>query len=93
MAFLRKNALIGHRSISLQPVCAKITSSRMIAVEHRSVQKLHSPPIALLQIFDLFIASSRVATVIVTSQRTVFIEDILFIRNYVASLRWRHSYG
>ena len=29
-AFPRKNALIGHRSISLQSVCAKITSSRTL---------------------------------------------------------------
>ena len=68
MAFLRKNALIGHRSISLQSVCAKITSSRTIAVERRSVQKLYSSAIALLQIFDLFFAGSRVATVLVTSR-------------------------
>ena len=61
-AFLRKNALIGHRSISLQSVCAKITSSRTIAVERHSAQKLHSFAIALLQIFDLFFAGSRVAT-------------------------------
>jgi len=67
MAFLWKNALVGHRSISLQSVCAKITSSRTIAVECRSAQKLHSSAIALLQNFDLFFAGSRVATVFVTS--------------------------
>jgi len=64
--FSWKNTLIGHRSISLQLVCAKITS-RMIAVEHRSAQKLHSSAIALLQIFKLFFRGSRVATVFVTS--------------------------
>ena len=31
--FIRKNALIGHRSISLQSVCVKITLSQTIAVE------------------------------------------------------------
>ena len=61
--FSLKNALIGHGSISLQSVCAKITSSQTIAVERRSVQKLHSFAIALLQIFKLFFAGSRVATV------------------------------
>jgi len=66
-AFSSKNALIGHRSISLQSVCAKITSSRTIAVERRSVQKLYSSAVALLQILDLFFAGSRVATVFVTS--------------------------
>jgi len=58
---------MGHRSISLQSICAKITSSRMIAVERRSAQKLHSSAIALLQIFKLFFAGSRVATIFVTS--------------------------
>jgi len=67
MAFLRKNALIGHRSISLQSVCAKITSSRRMAVERRSVQKLYSSAIALRQIFDLFFGGSWVAIVFVTS--------------------------
>ena len=67
MAFLWKNALIGQRSISLQSVCAKITLSRTITVERRSVQKLHSSAIALLQIFKLFFAGSRVSTVFVTS--------------------------
>jgi len=67
MAFLQKNALIGHRSISLQSVCAKITSSRTVAVERRSAQKLHSSANALLQIFKLFFSGSRVATVFVTS--------------------------
>jgi len=67
MAFLRKNSLIGHRPISLQSVCAKITSSRTIAVEHHSVQKLYSFAIALLQIFDLFFTGSRVATIFVRS--------------------------
>ena len=61
-AFLRKNARIGHRSISLQSVCTKITSSRTMAMERRSAQKLHSSAIALLQIFDLIFAGSRVAT-------------------------------
>jgi len=88
MAFLRKNALIGHWSISLQSV--KITSSWMIAVERRSVQKLYSFAITLLQIFDLFFTGSQVATVFVMSH-TVFIEDILFIRNYVATLRLRDT--
>ena len=63
----KKNTLIGHRSISLQSGCAKITSSRTIAVEHRSAQKLHLSAIALLQICDLFCAGSQVATVFVTS--------------------------
>jgi len=58
----KKNTLIGHRSISLQLVCAKITSCRMIAVERRSAQKLHSSAFALLEIFDLIFAGSRVAT-------------------------------
>ena len=66
-AFLRKHALIGHRSISLQSVCAKITSSRMIAVERCSAQKRFSSAIALLQMFDLFFAGSWVATVFVMS--------------------------
>jgi len=60
-----KNALMGHRSISLQSVCAKIKSStQTIAVECRSAQKLHSSAIALLQIFDLFFAGSQVATLL-----------------------------
>jgi len=37
----KKNALIGRGSITLQSVCTKITSSRTIAVERRSAQKLH----------------------------------------------------
>ena len=41
---------------SLAVSLAKTKSSRTIAVEYRSVQKLHSFPIALLQIF---IAGSR----------------------------------
>ena len=45
---------------SLAVSLAKTMSSRTIAVEHCSVQKLHSFAIALLQIF---IAGSRVATV------------------------------
>jgi len=83
MAFLWKNALIRHRSISLQLVCAKITSSRIIAVERRSVQKLHSSAIALLQIFKLFfagsqVAGSQVATILWRHICTVYIEDFLF---------------
>jgi len=54
-AFLLKNALIGHRSTSLQLECAKITLSQTIAMEHCSAQKLHSSTIALLQFFYLFL--------------------------------------
>jgi len=46
----------------LQSVCAKITSSRTIAMERRSAQKLHSSAIAWLQIFQLFFAGSRSQT-------------------------------
>ena len=83
MAFLWKNALIGHGSISLQSVCAKITSSRTIAVERRSAQKLHSSAIAFLQIFSLV---AGLLPFLWHHIRTVFIEDFLFIRNYVATL-------
>jgi len=76
--FEKKNTLIGHRSIFLQSVCAKITSFRTIAVERCSAQKLHSSAIALLQIFDLVFVGSRVA---VTSQHTIFTENFLFIHN------------
>jgi len=50
-AFLQENILIGHRSISLQSVCAKTNSFWTISVEHHSAQKLHSAAITLLQIF------------------------------------------
>ena len=83
MAFLWKNALIGHRSISLQSVCAKITSSRMIAVERCSAQKRFSSAIALLQMFDLFFAGSWVATVFVMSHTYCIYWGLLFIRNYL----------
>ena len=52
----------GTGSDSLQSVCAKITSSQTIAVEHCSVQKLHSSANTLLQIFDLIFTGSQVAT-------------------------------
>ena len=67
-AFPRKNALIGHRSISLQSVCAKIMSSRTIAVERHSLQKLHLYAIALLQIFDFFSLVAGLLPVFVTSR-------------------------
>ena len=63
-------------------------SSRMIAVERRSVQKLYSSAIALRQIFDLFFAGSAsgLLPVLWRHIRAVFIDDFLFIRNYVATL-------
>jgi len=87
MAFLRKNALIGHRSISLQSVCAKITSSRMISVEHRSVQKLYSSAITLLKFLTYFLLVAGLLPFFWCHIHTVFIEDFLFIRNHVATLR------
>ena len=75
----KKNALIGHRSISLQSVCAKISSSRTIAVECHSAQKLHSSAIALLQIFDLFFTGSGVTTRFVMSQNSQYLFRIFFI--------------
>jgi len=81
---LKKNALIGHRSTSLQSVCAKIKSSWTIAVESRSVQKLNSSAITLLQIFDLFFAGSRVATVYVTY--VSYLLRTSFIHNSIATL-------
>ena len=71
---MKYRALIGHRSISLESVYAKITCSQMIVAEHRSSQKLHLSTITQLQIFDLFFTGSRVATIFVTSH-TVFIEN------------------
>ena len=56
-------------------------------MERHSAQKLHSSATALLQIFDLFFAGSRVATRFCdVTYGTVFIENFLFIRNYVATL-------
>jgi len=71
---MKYRALIGHRSISLESVYAKITCSQTIVVEHHSAQKLHLSTIALLQIFDLFFTGSRVANIFVTAH-TVFIES------------------
>ena len=53
-----------------------ITMSWLIAVEHHSVQKLHSSTITLLPFFDFFFAGSWVATIYVTSHTySIFIEN------------------
>jgi len=85
--FFKKNTLIGHRSISFQPVCAKITSPQTVAMEHPSVQKLYSSAIIdLLQIFDLFLAGNRVATIFVTSHMYRIYWELLLIHNSIATL-------
>ena len=88
-AFLRKSALIGHRSISFQSACAKIKSSWTIAVECCSAQKLYSSAIALLQIFDLFVAGSWVATFFVMSHTYRIYCEPFIIHNYIATLNCR----
>jgi len=67
--------------------------SRMNAVERHSAQKLHSSAIALLQIFDLYFAGSRVATRSCDVMYVPYLlRTFLFIRNYVAILRKLCSY-
>jgi len=75
-AFLRKNGLIGHRSIFLQSVCAKITSSRTALIRHRSASNF----------WLIFHWKLGCYPFLWHHIRTVFIENFLFILNYVATL-------
>jgi len=52
--FSLKNALIRHKCISLQSVCAKTKLSWTVAVKRHSLQKLHSSTITLLRILTYF---------------------------------------
>ena len=89
--FFGKKTPIGHRSISLQSVCAKIKPSQMNAVKHHSAQKQHLSGIALQQIFDLFFTGSWVATIFVTSHAYHTHWELL-IHISIVTVKWLHTY-
>ena len=62
-----QNTLIGHRSISLKSVCAKITSSRMNAVERRTDRNCTGLPSLCFKFLTYFLLVAGLLPIFLTS--------------------------